>query len=58
MELHLGAPQIIYLILSLAGLVGSALEHGKPRKPGNFFSAMLAAIIVWPLLYWGGFFGK
>ncbi len=49
-------PAIIYLCLSGIGLLLSANQHGKERKPENFWSALIAGIIVWGLLYWGGFF--
>lgn len=49
-------PQIIYLILAGFGFALSIMMHGKPRKPHNAYSDLVAALISFGLLYWGGFF--
>ncbi len=48
------APQIIYLILFLLGLLYAAFQHGKGI--GNFWSTLIAGLIQFGLLIWGGFF--
>lgn len=50
-------PVIIYLILSLSGLLFAAYRHGKPKEgTDKFWNAFFAAIIVWSILWWGDFF--
>jgi hypothetical protein len=50
-------PQIIYLALSLAGLLLSANKHGKPKEGNyNFWISAVSCFITLYLLYWGGFF--
>jgi len=49
-------PQIIYMTLSLTSLLVAINNHGKERKPENAWGTVVAMLIVWPLLYWGGFF--
>lgn len=50
-------PQIIYLMLSISGVMISIGRHGEPRTPENGWHAVIAAGIGWTLLYLGGFFG-
>lgn len=57
MTIHLGWPQIIYIALSVLGLVDCTINHGKPRLPYNAWSMLSATIIYTLLLWWGGFFG-
>ena len=49
-------PQIIVLSLFGISLLVNAYEHGKPRKPTNFWIVLAAIGIEVLLLYWGGFF--
>lgn len=49
-------PAIIYLVILGASLLFTAHDHGKPRKPTNFWTALVATALVLGLLYWGGFF--
>jgi len=49
-------PQIIYITLTAISLLLNAYTHGKPREDNNFWNALLAGIIVYGLLIWGGFF--
>lgn len=49
-------PQYIYLALFMLGVGVSLANHGKERKPENFFSTMIAGSIIIALLVWGGFF--
>jgi hypothetical protein len=52
----MGTPQIIFLVLTGIGLLITANEHGKARKPTNFWSSLLSTAIIFALLIWGGFF--
>ncbi len=57
MTLHLGWPQALYLLLTLGGLLASAQDHGKPKTgKTNFWPALVASILCFALLIWGGFF--
>lgn len=53
----MGAPQIIFIVLTAmsAGIVMT--KHGKPRDDYHFGHWIFAAAIQLGLLYWGGFFG-
>lgn len=55
MTITLGAPQIIWLVLSIAGLV---YDLSKPTD--NFvihaIATVAAYLVVFALLWWGGFF--
>jgi hypothetical protein len=55
--MRLQAPQIIYVVLTFAGMLITAHNHGKPRADENFWTSLVATIIVYSLLAWGGFFG-
>lgn len=55
MTITLGAPQIIYLVLSLAGLV-YRLSKPTDNYAIEAASAVVAELIVFALLWWGGFF--
>jgi hypothetical protein len=53
----MGAPQIIYIVLTALGLLLVAEKHGKvPEKPENLWTSLFATAIVVGLLIWGGFF--
>ena len=50
-------PQIIYLLLVLAGLLVRAHEHGNLRKgKHNFWISLISLSLSMYILYWGGFF--
>ena len=50
-------PQIIYLVMSLLGLGVIIERHGKPKTGNNnVWMDLLATIIIYSLLYSGGFF--
>jgi len=49
-------PQIIVLVIYVINLLVSANRHGKPRTPDNFWTDLVALIIMVGLLLWGGFF--
>lgn len=57
LELNLGPPQIIMLILYLLGLCVGVREHGR-LKTGKHsaWTTVLALAINMVLLSWGGFF--
>lgn len=52
----MGIAQIIILILMALGLLISANQHGKERKPVNFWVTAIAVLLESTLLCWGGFF--
>jgi hypothetical protein len=54
--INMTIPAIIYLVLASIGMLITAHDHGKPRKPNNFWAGALAQTLVLGLLYWGGFF--
>lgn len=51
-ELVFGWPEIIYIALTMLGL-GVTLVKGDGVK---IFSQIIALIIIYSILYWGGFF--
>jgi hypothetical protein len=56
--LHLGAPQIIILVLYILTIGLSIASHGKLRtRPVNAVVAVPMVIAILVVLYWGGFFG-
>lgn len=58
MTIHIHAPQIVYLLITLFGLGHSAVNHGKPRSAESFWTSLIASMLGFCLMYWGGFFGK
>lgn len=53
----MGAPQIILIAISALSFGITMSEHGKPRT-GNesVWTSLIANIITFSLLWWGGFF--
>ena len=49
-------PAIIYLALTLLGLLAAAHLHGRTTTV-NFPARAVGTAITMGLLYWGGFFG-
>lgn len=53
-------PQLIYLFFTAIGLGVALCDHGKLKKCGrcreNATPAIVATIVVYWLLWWGGFF--
>ena len=50
-------PQLIMLILFGASFGISLLRHGEERtQKENFFTSLIAALILQALLLWGGFY--
>lgn len=49
--------QLIYLTLVFIGALIAANQHGKDKTgKHDFFTSIIAQILVMGLLYWGGFF--
>ena len=54
---NMEAPQIIYIVLTATGLLIQANKHGQAKEgKENFWSSLIAGLIVYGLLIWGGFF--
>jgi len=55
--MHLGIPQIIFLILTLIFLTNSIGKHGElwTKVENSYFTFAVVALIN-GLLYWGGFY--
>lgn len=50
------APQIILIVLMTLGLGMSIADHGRPKTgKTSATAALIANIILFGLLYWGGF---
>jgi hypothetical protein len=50
-------PRIIYIVMLVAGLIASGLQHGKvDDKPFNARNTVIAFVIQILLLAWAGFF--
>lgn len=58
MEITIGWPQGIIILLWLVGLIIHGIKHGE-NKTGkyNVWHQGVAIIIVFFIFYWGGFFG-
>ncbi|ESX78494.1 hypothetical protein [Mesorhizobium sp. LSHC414A00] len=52
----IGAPQLIYLALTVLGLGYVIAKHGERRPPYSMWASFISLAIVYPLLWWGGFF--
>lgn len=57
MTINIGIPQIIWLVMTVIGLIVEIVEHGKPREPHNAYTFAVSVVISFLLLCWGGFFG-
>lgn len=50
-------PAIIYLVLTAIGMLVLTNKHGKPKnETSNFWFSVAVSILIWALLYMGGFF--
>lgn len=49
-------PQIIYIVLTLISLGMSFANHGEKRKDENGWHSLISFLLVYFLLYKGGFF--
>lgn len=52
----MGAPQIIWIVLTALGL-GVALAKDGERTKHSFLATAISTIISIAILVWGGFFG-
>lgn len=52
----MGIPQIIFILLSNIGLYISFRDNGKIKKEDSI-SSLIGSVILYFLLWWGGFFG-
>jgi hypothetical protein len=52
----MGIAQIILVVWFGISLLASAHLHGKERKPHNFWIDFITVLILFGLLWWGGFF--
>lgn len=57
MTINLGILQIIWLVITIFGLIYEIVNHGKPQQPHNAYAFTIGVLISFLLLYWGGFFG-
>ncbi len=49
--------QLIYIVLAVLGLGITLAKHGEPKTgEHNILVTLINAILVFALLYWGGFF--
>lgn len=55
-ELSIGVPQIVILVLYLLNFVLSAVHHGEEQEPYNVWMTMLGIAVNIAILKWGGFF--
>lgn len=55
--MNFGIPQIIYLMLTVAGFVVVLMKNGQPKE-GNYdiLTSTASQIVILALLWWGGFF--
>lgn len=58
MNLVFGAPQIIWFILMIFGIVAMLITNGQEieNKSNSLISIAIANLIVIGMLWWGGFF--
>ena len=56
MDVYIGWPQGIYLVLLLGQLIIAGLLHNKPREPRSAWAVLVGEVLLIALLYWGGFF--
>lgn len=52
----MGVPEILLIGLILLSLGNAAARHGQQRPRWNFPADLLANLILFGLLFWGGFF--
>jgi hypothetical protein len=59
MNIYLGVPQLIYIILQLMSLGLIVAKWGQPMPQRNPYGwpNIVASVISVAFLYWGGFFG-
>lgn len=53
----MGVPQIMIIALYMLSLGINLANHGKEKNDKyNFWSSLLACVLIFALLNWGGFF--
>ena len=57
LNIHIGLPQGIYLLMLFGEIINSGRLHGKKREPLNGFVHMTSWLLITALVLWGGFFG-
>lgn len=55
-ELSIGVPQIVMLVLYLNNFVLSVVHHGEEQEPYNVWITMIGIAVNFTILKWGGFF--
>lgn len=55
-ELNIGVPQIVMLVIYICNVMLSAVHHGEEQEPYNVWITMLGIAINFAILKWGGFF--
>lgn len=55
-ELSIGVPQIVVLVLYLVNITLSAVHNGEEQGPYNVWMTMLGVAVNFAILKWGGFF--
>ena len=48
-------PQIIFLCLLTMSITIHLINHGENRPPYNVWHKLIGAVILFALLWWGGF---
>jgi len=49
-------PQLIIIMLGMIGLGMNVAKHGEPKDSKyNGWSHLIATLIIWTVLYYGGF---
>lgn len=54
--MDIGWPQLIYIGLTLTSFGYVVANDGKPKGNYSTGASLVALAIVYPLLWWGGFF--
>jgi len=49
-------PQIIYFVLLIVTLTATLCKHGQPQDNYNFYTTFFGCVLMFGLLWWGGFF--
>jgi hypothetical protein len=55
-ELSIGVPQIVMLVLYVCNAILSIIHHGEEQEPYNAWTTMLGIAVNFAILKWGGFF--
>ena len=55
-ELNIGIPQIVMLVLYVCNVTLSIIHHGEEQEPYNAWTTMLGIAVNFAILKWGGFF--